>query len=164
MCLVAQLDGRIDMTRLLNVVDGNLHLIPILRKRLLNAPLGLARPLSLDDPDFDLSHHLVEHALPGRNGPRRLADEVAKIAARQLDRSTAAVETTLCNRATRHPRADPPLFREVAHHAVTDGIGSRDLLLTLLGTGMSEVSAVRDDWTPESFLVGGRRQACPALP
>src|SRR5262245_4842019 len=57
-CLVAELDGRLDLAELRSVVSAHLSLTPILRQRLLDATFALARPWWVDDPEFDLEHHL----------------------------------------------------------------------------------------------------------
>lgn len=144
-CLVAQLDGRIGLTRLRDIVDSHLHLIPILRQRILKAPLNLARPWWVDDPDFDLDRHLVEHALLGRTGPQRAADAIARIASRQLDRSMPLWEIHLLQLGT----TGRSTVVSKVHHAVADGIGNRDLLLTLLGAATPAIPAARDGWAPD---------------
>ena len=55
-----------------HIVD-RLHLIPGFRRRLMRVPLGIDHPVWVDDPDFDLEHHLHRHRLrrPGRPAATR---------------------------------------------------------------------------------------------
>ena len=55
------------------LLEQRLHLLPPLRWRLVEVPLGLDLPYWADDPDFDLEFHIRETALPraGRRSPAR---------------------------------------------------------------------------------------------
>jgi diacylglycerol O-acyltransferase len=60
---------------------------PALRCRLVDAPLGLDRPVLVDDPDFDLDAHFHRTVVPAPGTRRELADVVATLISRKLDRS-----------------------------------------------------------------------------
>lgn len=140
-CLVAELDGRLTLDELRAVVAGQLPRTPILRQRLLNATLGLARPWWVDDAEFDLGHHLRLHDGVAADG---LARCVAEIAAQPLDRTHPLWELHLVQR----PRRSTVVSK--LHHACADGIGGRDLLLSLLGAdGQRETAESGSTWTPE---------------
>jgi diacylglycerol O-acyltransferase len=49
-------------------LQERLHLIARYRQKLVDAPLGLAGPVRVDDDDFDLDWHLVQATLPARWG------------------------------------------------------------------------------------------------
>ena len=99
-----------------------LHLLPPLRWRLVEVPLGLDLPYWVDDPDFDLDFHVRETALPPPGDDRQLAETVAAHLRPPARPRPAAVG------ALRHPRArgrargaadqDPPLGRR-RHLAAT---------------------------------------------
>ncbi len=59
---------------------------PRLRQRVQGVPLGLARPVWVDDDAFDLAFHLRRTSLPGEGGVDELQDLVSRIMARPLDR------------------------------------------------------------------------------
>lgn len=140
-CLVGELDGRLTLDGLRSVVDAHLSLTPMLRKRLLDATFALARPWWVDDADFDLAHHLFVHQEVPADG---LAACVAEIAAQPLDRAHPLWELHLVQR----PRRSTVVSK--LHHACADGIGGRDLLLTLLGADVSEPSEPEEpSWRPE---------------
>ena len=71
------------------VREGYAHRLgsaPALRDRLVGAPLGLDRPVLVDDPDFDLDAHLHRTEVPAPGTRREVADLVAVLIARKLDR------------------------------------------------------------------------------
>src|SRR5690242_21596677 len=50
----------LDLARLTEVLGERLPLVPVLRRKLLNVPLGLDQPYWIDDPDFDIEYHILE--------------------------------------------------------------------------------------------------------
>jgi diacylglycerol O-acyltransferase / wax synthase len=69
------------------VVGSRLPLVPLLRRRLVEVPLGLDQPYRIEDPDFDIEFHVRELALPAPGSDRQLAEQAARLHARPLDRS-----------------------------------------------------------------------------
>jgi WS/DGAT/MGAT family acyltransferase len=67
------------------VVD-QLPLVPPLRRRLLEVPLGLARPVWAEDPEFEIDHHLRRAAVPEPGTLRELCEMAEEIEERPLDR------------------------------------------------------------------------------
>lgn len=57
------------------------------RWRLAPVPLNLYHPYWFEDPDFGLEFHIRELALPAPGDDRQLAEQVARIHARPLDRA-----------------------------------------------------------------------------
>ena len=49
--------------------------------------LGLQHPAMVDDPEFDIDYHVRRASIPAPGGPAELADLVADVASRPLDRS-----------------------------------------------------------------------------
>ena len=60
-------------------VEGRLHLVPPLRRRLLTTPLNLDHPYWIEDPDFDLVHHVRHRALPSPGNDAKLRELVTEI-------------------------------------------------------------------------------------
>ncbi len=77
---------RLDNRLLRAEVTARLPELPMLRKVLVDVPLGLDRPWWKDDPDFDLRYHLRYIAVPDEDDPSALFDLVARIHSRPLDR------------------------------------------------------------------------------
>ena len=69
-----------------DVVSSRLHLVPPFRRRLAPVPFGLDQPYWVEDPDFDLDFHVRETALPAPGDDRQLAETVARVFGRPLDR------------------------------------------------------------------------------
>src|SRR3712207_8279712 len=67
---------------------SNLFPYPTLfRSKLAEVPLGLDYPYWIDDADFDIDFHVRELALPAPGSDEQLAEQVARIFSRPLDRS-----------------------------------------------------------------------------
>jgi WS/DGAT/MGAT family acyltransferase len=120
--------GRLNRQALAGLLLDRLHLSPALSLRLVEVPLGLDRPYWAHDPDFDLDRHLFELTLAAPGGMRELADAVAEIHARRLDRAHPLWEMHLI-----HGLADGTVavYTKV-HHAVIDGVSGAETLATLL--------------------------------
>jgi len=58
-------DGKLELAAIQKLIAGRLPLLPPLRWRLAEVPLGLDYPYWVDDPEFDLDFHVRELALPG---------------------------------------------------------------------------------------------------
>lgn len=69
------------------LIEERLHLLPPFRWRLVEVPLGLDNPYWIEDPHFDLEFHVRDLGLPAPGDDRQLADQVARIVSRPLDRS-----------------------------------------------------------------------------
>lgn len=127
-CLMALLEEDLPRAELRATVERHIHLVPILRRRLRTTPLGIDRPYWVDDPDFDLSHHLIEVTLSRDAGDAELSDLVAGIAATKLERDRPLWELHLIH----IPSTGSAAVVTKLHHAAFDGVGGRELLTTLL--------------------------------
>jgi WS/DGAT/MGAT family acyltransferase len=78
---------RIDAALLRREVNARLDELPMLRQSLVEVPLGLDRPWWRDHPGFDLDYHLRYIAVPDPDDPNSLAELVARIHSRPLDRN-----------------------------------------------------------------------------
>ena len=79
-------NGKLGRRRSSSCWRTRLHLLPPLRWRLVEVPLGLDLPYWVDDPDFDLHFHVRETALPAPGDDRQLAETVQRVFGRPLDR------------------------------------------------------------------------------
>src|SRR4051794_14678645 len=69
------------------MVANRLPLLPPFRRRLVMVPFGLHHPLWIEDPDFDIDHHVRRAALPSPGGSKELAEFAGDVMSRPLDRS-----------------------------------------------------------------------------
>ena len=79
--------GTLEIGDVCRMVSERLHMLPPFRWRLVEVPFGIDLPYWVEDPAFDLDFHIRESAVPPPGDDRRLAETVARIFARPLDRS-----------------------------------------------------------------------------
>lgn len=68
-------------------IAERIHLVPRLRQRLEEMPLGLANPVWTDDTDFDLDWHVRQASLPAPGDDAELGLVVGREFSHRLDRS-----------------------------------------------------------------------------
>jgi WS/DGAT/MGAT family acyltransferase len=120
--------GRLDMQTVSALLRERLHLLPPLRWRLVEVPLGLDLPYWTEDPDFDLDFHVRETALPAPGDDRQLAETVARLFGRPLDRRRPLWELYVIHGLTEGRVA---LLTKI-HHSVVDGISGNEIMAALL--------------------------------
>lgn len=120
--------GREDFARMRAQIARRLPALPVLRRRVVEVPLGLDRPIWVEDPHFDLDAHVRRVALPAPAGMRELSALMAQIAEVPLPRDRPLWEMTVVE-GLRGKR-----FALIAklHHSAVDGIGAVRLLHGLL--------------------------------
>lgn len=132
-------DGRLSRQALAELLLERLHLAPALSLRLVEVPFGLDRPYWATDPEFDIDNHLFELTLPAPGGERQLADAVAGIHARRLDRSRPLWEMHLIHGLAGGKAA---VYTKI-HHAAIDGVSGAETLAALLDLAPDAAPAPR---------------------
>src|ERR1700754_1714956 len=120
--------GKLGAPEVRALLEERLHLLPPLRWRPVEVPLGIDLPYWTDDPDFDLDFHVRETALPAPGDDRQLADTVARVFGRPLDRSRPLWELYVIHGL---PEGRVGLLTKI-HHSVVDGISGNEIMATLL--------------------------------
>ena len=120
--------GELGVKDICRLVGERIHLLPPFRWRLVGVPLGLDHPYWAEDPDFDLDFHIRESAVPPPGDDRRLAETVARIFARPLDRTRPLWELYVIHGLEGGRVA---LLTKV-HHSVVDGVSGNEILAVLL--------------------------------
>jgi len=116
--------GELTLEDVCQLMDERLPLLPPLRWRLVEVPFGLDYPYWLDDPDFDLDFHVRELALPPGATREKLAEQVARIVSRPLDRARPLWELYLI-----HGLEDGQVaILTKIHHAVIDGLSGAEIM------------------------------------
>jgi len=115
------------LARLTEVLVDRLPLVPVLRRKLLNVPLGLDQPYWIDDADFDIEYHVRELALPSPGSDAQLSEQVARLHARPLDRSRPLWEIYLITGLA----GDRAAVYTKIHHSAIDGVSGTELLTVL---------------------------------
>jgi diacylglycerol O-acyltransferase len=101
-----------------------LPLLPPLRWRLVQVPFGLDYPYWLDDPEFDLDFHVRELALPPGGTRDKLAEQIARIVSRPLDRARPLWELYLIHGLEDGQKA---MLTKI-HHALIDGLSGAEIM------------------------------------
>jgi WS/DGAT/MGAT family acyltransferase len=116
------------------------------RRRLVTVPFGLDHPYWVADPAFDLDFHLRHQAVPTPGDDRQLADQVARIISRPMDRHRPLWEAYVFEGLADGSFA---VLTKV-HHATIDGASGVELLGILLETEPNPAPEISvDDWKPE---------------
>ncbi len=141
-------DGPPGFERIERLVAERLPRLAPFRRRLVESPLGLAHPVWIEDPDFDLHRHLHRISAPAPGGEPELAEVVALLARERLDRARP-----LWQLWTIEGLADGGTAVVVKlHHALADGVSGAVLLASLLDLPGAELLDTRaDPWTPEAM-------------
>ncbi len=105
--------------------------LPPLRWRLVEVPLGLDHPYWIDDVDFDMHFHVRELALPGPGSDAQLAEQVARIFSRPLDRARPLWELYLIHGL----QSGHVAMLTKIHHALIDGMSGAEIMGLLLDLG-----------------------------
>jgi diacylglycerol O-acyltransferase / wax synthase len=137
--------GEVGIEDLCRTVGERLHLLPPFRWRLVEVPFGIDLPYWIEDPDFDLDFHIRDSAVPPPGDDRRMAETVARIFARPLDRSRPLWELYLIH-GLEGGRIG---VLSKVHHSVVDGVSGNELLTVLLDESPEGREIERPEETPE---------------
>src|SRR4051812_14889618 len=121
-------DAGLTCADLKQLIGARLHLLPPLRWRLVEGPFGADYPYWVDDADFDLDFHVRELALPAPGDERQLAEQVARLHARPLDRARPLWEIYVISGL----RDGHVAVYTKIHHAVIDGVSGAEITGMLL--------------------------------
>jgi WS/DGAT/MGAT family acyltransferase len=108
-------------------LESRLHLVPRYRQKLAFPPLGITRPIWVDDPHFNARYHLRHTALPAPAGDDELRRLAGRVFSQQLDRAKPLWEIWLVDTMANGRFA---LICKT-HHALVDGISGVDILTVL---------------------------------
>jgi diacylglycerol O-acyltransferase / wax synthase len=115
---------------------ARLDQLPAFRWRVVPLPLGLAHPVFVADPCFNLADHLCHAVLPEPGGPEELDAACAQLASQCLDRSRPLWRITLIDGLADGRQA---MALEI-HHALMDGFAIRTTLARIFSAEEPAVS------------------------
>jgi WS/DGAT/MGAT family acyltransferase len=129
-------------------IEDRLHLLEPLRRKLQEVPLRLDHPFWIDDADFDLDFHVRNTAIPPPGSEHQLAELVARIIGRPLDRTRPLWETYVIEGL---PDNRFGILTKV-HHATVDGASGAELLTLMLDETPEgdEIEPPAGPWNPEA--------------
>jgi len=136
-----------DFHTALALIRERLGYLPRYRQRVMTVPGNLARPVWVDDVDFDLNYHVRRSALPSPGSDEQLYELVARLMARPLDHERPLWEAYFVEGLT----GDRVALVTKTHQALVDGIGTIELGQVVLEPTPTEVDETVDDddtWLP----------------
>jgi diacylglycerol O-acyltransferase / wax synthase len=136
--------GVFNAERVAEVVRQRLHLLPMFRWRLVELPLGLDYPYWLEEGDIDLEFHIREAALPAPGDDHQLADLVARLHSRPLDRGHPLWELYVIEGLSDGRVA----VLTKMHHAAIDGVSGAEVMSTVLDPDRDGRQVVRPQGQP----------------
>ncbi|GAA1461298.1 wax ester/triacylglycerol synthase family O-acyltransferase [Williamsia maris] len=143
---------RLEYEHLLATVEKRLSLVPRYRRRIREVTLGLARPVWVDDHDFDITYHVRRSALPSPGADDQLFDLVARLMSRPLDRHRPLWEMYLVEGLTDNRMA----VLTKTHRALVDGREALEINQVIVDDQPSAPDLGEDIWLPDPEPSGGQ--------
>jgi WS/DGAT/MGAT family acyltransferase len=130
-------------------IAQRVHLVPRLRERLEEPPLGIANPIWTDDTGFDLDWHVRQAGVPEPGGDLELGVLVGREFSHRLDRSRPLWEATLVEGLEGGRRG---LLMKV-HHALVDGMAAIGMAALVLDPTPEplEIPPPQQEWSPQKY-------------
>lgn len=134
-----------DYDRALELIERRLVLVPRYRQKVMQIPGRLARPVWVDDQDFDLTYHVRRSALPKPGTEDQLHELVARLMSRKLDHTRPLWEIYLVEGLA----GDRLAVIMKTHQAMVDGIGAIDIGQVIFDASPTAKPPEQDDlWMP----------------
>lgn len=125
---ITVLDSRPNFEAFVRRMDRASIVVPRLRQRVQPAPASLGAPTWVDDPEFNIHHHVRYIALPAPGSVRQLLDAAMLIMLDAFDRSRPLWQFVVVDGLTGGKSA---LIQKL-HHTITDGEGGVALSMQYL--------------------------------
>src|SRR6478609_7348890 len=133
-----------DYDRLVELIEQRIALVPRYRQKVRHVPGNLARPVWVDDPEFDVAYHVRRSALPKPGSDEQLTELVARLMSRPLDHARPLWEMYLVE-ALAHGRT---AVLTKTHQAMVDGISAIDIGQVILDVSPAPRAVAEDLWMP----------------
>lgn len=133
-----------DYEALVRLVEHRIALVPRYRQKVREVPGRLARPVWVDDADFDITYHVRRSALPKPGSDAQLHDLVARLVSRQLDRTRPLWEMYLVEGLARGRFA----IITKTHEAMVDGVSALEIGQVILDVTAKPRHTREELWMP----------------
>jgi diacylglycerol O-acyltransferase / wax synthase len=130
-----------DLVRLLL---SKLPLVPRYRQRVRTVPMGLGRPLWVDDPHFQILYHVRHTAVPKPGNDDQLRNLAGRVLGQRLDMAKPLWEVWLVEGL----EDDRWALISKVHHCMVDGVAGTDLMQLIFDLDPAAEHAEPRDWTP----------------
>jgi diacylglycerol O-acyltransferase len=129
---------------LLATVEQRLPQIPRYRQKVREVTLGLARPVWVDDPDFDITYHIRRSALPSPGSDGQLHELIARLGSRPLDKSRPLWEMYLIEGLAKNRIA----VYTKSHQALVNGMTALEIGHVIADRTQKRPEFGEDIWIP----------------
>src|SRR5919107_4857798 len=136
--------GGFDYERLVEMVERRLVAVPRYRQKVRHVPGELARPVWVDDADFDVAFHVRRSALPRPGTSAQLTELVARLMSRPLDPDRSLWEMYVVEGLADGRFA----VITKTHQAMVDGVTTVDIGQVLLDTTPDPAQPPAELWMP----------------
>lgn len=138
--------GHVRIDEIRDLLGARLSAVPRFRKRVVSPPLRAGLPLWVDDPAFDIRHHVKLVALPGPGSRKQLFELASTLHMEVLDRSRPLWEVWIVDGL-----ADGRVAMvQKTHHALVDGVSGVDAAVAMLDLTPEAREVAVDKWEPEA--------------
>jgi diacylglycerol O-acyltransferase len=129
---------------LLATVEQRLPQIPRYRQKVREVTFGLARPVWVDDRDFDITYHIRRSALPSPGSDTQLHDLIARLGSRPLDKSRPLWEMYLVEGLAKNRVA----IYTKTHQALVNGMTALEIGHVIADRTQKPPEFGEDIWIP----------------
>ncbi len=133
-----------DYDRLVELIEQRIGLVPRYRQKVREVPGWFARPVWIDDVDFDITYHVRRSALPKPGSEGQLLELAARLMSRPLDHTRPLWEMNLVEGLSRNRFA----VITKSHQAMVDGVGAIDIGQVILDVSATPRTMPEDLWMP----------------
>ena len=136
------IEGEMPPEKFREHLDAKMQYIPRYRQRLIPSPFGFGHPTWEDDPEFDISNHVIAVRLPEPGTEEQFRITVSELFEGVLDRTKPLWRAYIIE--GRNDRNTAILW--LVHHAMVDGVSSVELLEIALDSSPESILPEKDDF------------------
>ncbi|MGK2902924.1 MAG: WS/DGAT/MGAT family O-acyltransferase [Mycobacterium sp.] len=136
--------GVLSYESIMATVEQRLPQIPRYRQKVREVSLGLARPVWIDDGDFDITYHVRRSALPSPGSDAQLHDLIARIGSRPMDKTRPLWEMYIVEGLTRNRIA----IYTKSHQALVNGMSALEIGHVIADRTPKPPAFGEDIWIP----------------
>jgi len=139
------LEGELSYEAVLENFNARMHLVPRYLQKLAFVPFNLAHPKWVDDPQFDITNHLVRHSVAPGSSVEEAVDSLLVVNEQLLDRSRPLWMTYVVDGVP-----GKTLLLQQVHHAMIDGVSGVELTMILFDfeADAPQPPPPKESWTP----------------
>ncbi len=113
---ITVLDGAATYQEILDYHAARIHRVPRLRQKLAFVPFNLTHPKWVDDPEFRLENHIVQHKVPASTTLKKAREIALELGEPLLDRTRPLWKTYVIENVE-----GKTVLAQMNHHAFVDG-------------------------------------------